>query len=76
MQNPQYVNFFLQEKPVILTLGKSNQLKKCHLRITTNKSNQTKGKLESFILYFLFSQKTCGKILIYKYDKKKRKNLI
>lgn len=55
MQNPQYVNFFLLEKPVIVTLGKSNQLKKCHLRITTNKSNQTKGKLESFYLYFLFS---------------------
>ena len=27
MQNPQYVNFFLQEKPVIVTLGKSNKLK-------------------------------------------------
>ena len=27
MQNPQYVKFILQEKPVIVTLGKSNQLK-------------------------------------------------
>ena len=71
MQNPQYVNFFLQEKPVIVTLGKSNQLKKCHLRITTNKSNQTKGKLESSLFI-----KNLHQILIYKYDKKKRKNLI
>lgn len=69
MQNPQYVNFFLQEKPVIVTLGKSNQLKKCHLRITTNKSNQTKGKLESSLFI-----KNLHQILIYKYDKKKRKN--